>query len=729
MKNEMNTDILLISNGYLQVPTGTRAATENTEAMLGTVLANLAHHGFVPNIECMTQLRLLSAAQLKAWWPNVELAIKSVSGASRQMGKFVVYKNFPKECLAMGDAEWVIKQILMYIGFPNELFTEEEKARPSMLEAKNLKVLSLASATAYADIFKSLMDNASRWSDNQELWAKFLIPETGSINVDEFKFKENGIVLAAHVLNLHFDYQPQAKTSRRVKQVAVQAVQKPLATTVSIANATDVLRLCAAMSGCDASLRETVRFRRFKRAERRLLVTMLEGTKNLTDDFAMRPESWKRLLAQLHPGDYSVPRVKDAYNALYKGEALSFNAKVDPQEPTEAILDTLVTRPGEFLRRFHHMYDMFGLKAAEQFVTVIPKLSTGQLVKFRAYIETINERITLMYAPKGNWGKVQVAYNEKKKIRDNAKKLLVRAIGRELKSRWKVAFPNGIKLDPATAGIKLQSNDQKLAEYGRGTVFNIPDTVNFLRSASYWKSQSAGYGNIWFDNGWNFFDQNWADMGVCSWDNQRFYTDTENVKRYGRRYGGNEIGAIFSGDPTNSKEMAGRACQMADLYIDKLVKAGVRYAVWNVLCFSKVPFNDAEDVLATLQMGEDAESGKLYEPSRAQMVFPLKGKAYTKYVAYIDLVERKLVYMDADLKSNTTSASYNGAVLTEKMPAYQEYLDSLPSVADLFGNANKGTTPVVYTDEGLKIRSKKAYVFQPRNPNNSFEKIALSSVL
>jgi len=341
---------------------------------------------------------------------------------------------------------------------------------------------------------------------------------------------------------------------------------------------------------------------------------------------------------------------------------------------------------------------------------VLGKLSITQLVKLASYFGTINYRKTLMYAPKGNWSRVQIVPNEKIKIDPVDLHALHDLISTELSNRLNIMYPEGVDLDPRLVGVKLQTNDQKLAEYGRGTEFDIPENITFIRSASYWE-ETRSYGNTWFDNGWNFFDENWNNRGVCAW------TDVALGK-----------GAIFSGDPTNSKDMKGRGCQMIDLYIDKLVAMGIRYAVWNVLCYSGIPFDEAGDVLATLQMGETALTGKLSEPGRAQMVFPLKGKAKTKYVAYIDLVKRKLVYMDADFRGSTHSANMNGAALSVTMPAYCEYLNSLPSVADIFINARIGTTPILYSDEDTSITEGKAYVFKPLNPDNKFQKISLADV-
>jgi hypothetical protein len=260
--------------------------------------------------------------------------------------------------------------------------------------------------------------------------------------------------------------------------------------------------------------------------------------------------------------------------------------------------------------------------------------------------------------------------------------------------------------------VKLQTNDQELASYGRGTVFPIPEEMTFLRTASYWENNSS-WANTWYDNGWNFFDENWDSVGTCCWN---------------RTYDLGEA-AVFSGDPTNSKEMKGRACQMIDLYIDKLIEKGVRYAVWNVLAYSHIPFSQATgEVLATLQWGEDPQSGKLYEPSRAQLVFPLQGDNKTKYIAYIDLVERNLVYMDANLKGRVSSAAANTAILSEQMPAFVDYLDSLPSVADLFRHA-PGNVPVVYTDAEREIPEGQAYVFKAENEENSYEQLDLTKFL
>lgn len=727
----MKYEILLANNVAEINTTNTSGVNAGNSILVSTLLSNLMSYGYTLSIKAVEKIQLLSEAELHIFWNNIKPALDEVTGNNRNMDAFVVYKNFPSEVLNKTEAEYWFNQILMYIGFPNDLFTEEVKQRDPLFEKISLKVLSVAEDNALNTIFKNYMNNKSRWSDNQSKYANWLLANTQqtTISLSDFAFKENGI-----------------KTIYEAMKLGI---------TVSINDATDVLRLAATMSEQDTSLRNNVKFRNFTKPERRVLLGLLENTKNLSDDLATRKTLWKKLLSRLHPGDFKFEKVKTVYNELYNNKVKSFNSKIETmintihennkpkvsyeiksgnykledlkqvytkraenkpetyvvKQDDKRLVEELKQRPGEFLRRFHAVYNLMNKEAVSGFITVIPKLKTVQLLKFKKYIETVNNRKTFIYPPRGKWNLAQFVENTKTEITEKDLSILVNALSKELKKRMKEKFPTGVLLDDAVKNIKLQTNDQELAEYGRGTVFNIPENIKFFRSASFWSIKSNS--NIWFDNGWNFFSEDWKSVGACSWNEQTYKGKS----------------AIFSGDPTNSKDMDGRACQMIDLYLEKLIASGVRYAVWNILAYSNISFSSADDVLATLQMGEHAEKGKLYEPSRAQMVFKLKGDNLTKYIAYIDLVERKLVYMDANFNGCVSSASRNGETLEAKMPAFLEYMDSLPSVHDLLSYAKKGKTPVLFTDKDVKIETEEAYVFKKENSNNDFKDINLTSIL
>jgi hypothetical protein len=694
----MKTELILIKNGLIELPEADSKKSLDV-SIVGTVFSNLAYYGFVLNKEATNRLLKLSETQVKEWWTSTERILKEVTGANKNMDKYVVYKNFPQEVLDMGLCEYWVKQIFMYIGCPNEYFTETEVVRDKMFEKIQLKVLQLAKADSLKTIYTGLLKSPARWTDEQFGFVRyFVVHQKFDLNVKLIPFKENLVLILAEVM------------ANDLK--------------VKISSATDILRLGVALSDGDVTFKTDSKFKSFSRKYRKFMLKQLEDSSNLDEDVARDRNRWKKFLRALHPGDYasSFPNVNAVYNKLYHDNVTTFNASVEELIILKdvKVLTLLQKRPGDFVRRLHKLIDMFGLKAANNFIKVMPKLKTIQLLKIQKYLLTIDSRLYLAFAPRGNWTKLKVMPNDKNSLPTKLRTYLNQAINTELAERLNKSFKNGVILSEKTEYVKLQTNDSDLTPYGRGTVFEIPKNIQFIRSASYWKNKAygtSGYCNLWYDNGWNFFNDDWKNVGNLCWSEVKF----------------GDNAAIFSGDPTSNKDVEGNACQLIDLYIDRLLMEGVRYAVWNILCYNRVCFNKSE-VFAALQWGEEPQNGKLFEPSRCQMSFPLKGDNMTKYIAYIDLKERKLVYIDANLKGQVNSAVSNGKTLEEVMPAYVEYLDTIPSVHDLFKNAKQkkgGTpaTPILYTDDGFEINGGNAYVFKPSNKENKYKPVSITEYL
>ena len=582
----LTTQQVLISNGYLSVEaeSGPLALTDLVKNRnLLTVVSNLNYYGFMPSKDTLELLNGLSRDELASFWKKTEPAVKSVTADDRQMDDFVVYQNFPAEVLDMSHCEYWCKQILMYFGFDKDMLRENPVARDPLFENTTLKVLHLADDQSLQGICMALLSNKSRWTAPQLEQVKFLLGELRARNFTSSKagFRENGIQAISHLMDTVSDHN------------------------IIVEDATDILRLAALRSEADISLRQKVKFKNFSRKERRVLCRMLETSKNLESDFAERPALWKTLLRRLHPGDFKYARLSAAYNDLYNGKLQSYASKVEAAIKTKdsGVFGLLKQRPGEFVRRFHHLCSVFGMGAVEAFAEIMPRLTTLQILKMVRYTQTINNRKFLAFPPRSNWNRLQIVANTKKPLQQAGIDLLQEKANAVISERLREILPEGFDVDSRMEDVKLQTNDQELASYGRGTVFQIPDNMKFLRTASYWENTG---GTSWFDNGWNFFGENWENKGVICWDHTHMM----------------DTSAAFSGDPVNSSEMKGRACQMIYLYIDKLLAQGIRYAVWNVLCFSNIPFSGATgEVLATLQWGEEPQAGKLYEPSRAQSVF------------------------------------------------------------------------------------------------------------
>lgn len=691
----LSDDLLLVEKGMLVLARDAlpRVSPENRvdPQALGTVLANFAWFGAVPSETFLARLRETDAAGLSAAWSRIEALLRAGTGADRDMDQAVVYRNFPSEVLDMSRAEYWCRQILMYHGLPNDLVTQEPRERAALDESLDLKVVEAVDPGRRDALRGELARSTTRWrsAELDAAVALFLretptVSRQDTIEVGEYGFRSNALALAVRL----FPDRPELE--------------------VITTSATDVLRLAAGLGGGDVEMKTAPRFKAFSRPMRRKLVAMLEQAVDLEGDFARHPEYWKRLLSRLHPGEFKAPRVSAAYDALYKGLPDRFNARLEAalKAADPAALDILASEPGTFARQLTRAWKTFGRDALVRFAMLLPKLTTDRLLQLEKHLETLGQRQHRLVRPRGRWNAVQVVDMPKSPISAEDRDWLVARLRAERKTRLDAAFPEGIALDEATSAVSLPMNGQDLSPYGPGTVFDIPADMTFLRSASYWKCPGEGR-DIWFDNSWNFFAADWTPVSTCCWNAERVGT-----------------AALFSGDPTNSKDLEGRGCQMIDLYLDDLANRGIAYGVWSLLCFSHLPFDDAEDVLATLQWGEKPQTGKLYEPARAQMVFPVKGNDFSRYIAYVDIAARKLVSLDVTLPGSVESATANEKRLSQIMPALVDHLGALPRVHDLFAPAAGGQTPVLRSDADAPV-SGQGWVFEPRNEASTLDPIDL----
>jgi hypothetical protein len=686
----MNYIELLLNNNYVSIPDSNKENLNNNEAV-ATIAMNIAYYGRSLSQEAFNKLKTLDANDLVNWWEALEVELKKITGAHLQMGKHIVYKNFPKEVLDKNEFEYWLPQILMYCGFPKELFTQEEVKRPKINEGKNPVVLHLAVDKDHNTLFKiisSIAKSPAKWNPFElaaieQFW--------NCTSISEIPFKENMVSYANYLMSKNID--------------------------VSMPTATDVLRLACALSGGDPSLKEDVKFKSFSNQTRRMFINSLENSTNLVDDVAARKEIYKRFLYGLHASSYvhkygrkKYPKLAATIDMLYNDKLESFNSKVEflLKNKDVSVLDLLAERPGVFKRRLCQTINLFGEKAAKRFVKqdVLSKLTVYQLVSLKTFLEMKNVRDYRVFPPKGNWAKMQIVDN--KFIDKDCVKLIVSNLSKEIKNR----VPSVNYLDSDLMKVKLPSPGE-ISKYTRGTEIVIPEDVDFLRIASYW--QSLNKSTVWFDNGVNFFDSNWNAVETIAW----------NLPKVGKdKY------AVFSGDPVNSQTSDGKACQVIDIYLDK-IPDHIRYGVWNILCYSRVKFSEVEEVFGCLQWGKDKLTGKVFEPSRSQIAFNIKGDVYSKYICVFDFFERKIIMLDVALKAHVNSAKANEQILTQNLPAFIEYVATLPSVYDLFMNSvdKDSNIKMLYSDKNTSLLDVEAYVFKPENDKNKFNQIDINKII
>lgn len=706
----LNKNIIAIQNNYLCLPVVENNIAQNNLKELATIVSNFNYYGFMPSYEVFKKLQSFDVKTLTSFWKDIEISLKKITGEDKNISDFVVYKNFPKESLSKTRSEYVIDQILIYFGVSYDSIREKELVREEMKDKITYKVLQEAPIDIFSVIFNSLCQRANAWTDIQKETAEFLFQEMNmSLDMSEFNFKENGATLSK------------------------LAIGKDLSIKADIA--TDILRIAYSWSEVDFSTpAKSVVFKKFKRSERRFLLSLLENSKTLENDVRMKKDVWKKLFGRLNPNDYKFKKVNTVYNLIYnkkiKGMESSFKKLLSDSNDL-AISEAVKMSPGFYVRNIHQLYKAFGKKTFEVLPSIVQKLSVSQLIKLSKYIETENNKRTRLVAPKGNWRKIQLIENKKVRFLESDILFVTEIISNELNRKLKNVFPNGVFLSKELDSVKLPTNDLKLDLYGRGTSFEIPENIKTIRLASYWENGERVNG--WFDNGVNLLSENLEDKGCCTWDT------------------GNTKGAIFSGDPLPSNDMKGRGAQLIDLDLEKLKNNGSRYVLWSILSYNNKPFSQVPSVFGAMQFCEDSELGNLFEPSRCQMMFDIADNSLSKYVAYIDTYERKIVFLDANLPASTNTARYNTQhVIGEEgqFSALLQYIDSQPSVFDLLKTLKSSiiikeselnsemelpsNIPYFgFSDENIifKDENQKSYLFKHTRETNKFERINVLDLL
>lgn len=687
---DITKSVVLLTNNYISVPLFEEEPTDKaSNGDVGTVLSNFAYYGYIPSNDIINTIANFSRAQLVQFWNSTENIFKTYYKDVLNAKKGVVYKNFPEEVLSKSEGEYWVAQILMYYGNPYKLFVEHEKERKKVdIDLTSLIVLYQETKDTMKDIFNAYINKKVSITPKEEehLDAILKALDIKSFDISSSAFKTNGIRIAKKVF-------------QRGGSVNAQ-------------NTTDILRFAVAICDGDISLKTPVKCFKLNRPKRRILLHMLNPIEHYEEDFAARPNTFKALMKALRPGDYSwAKNVSKMYDELYRDNVHSFASKVSSSETP---IELLKSRPGIFLRQFHEMYSKDPQLAISGIEEIFPSLSVYQLLKFKKYIKNVNDSQFIIARPKSSWSKAKLINRKKVDLSIPHVEELVYHINALLSIKLNKLFPHGVMKGKYLDKIALPSNDQEVS-IGRGTIYELPDSIKYIRTATYWENYSGKFGgdfSFYFDNSWNFIHkEKERDTCIC-WNK----TSEKEL-------------AVFSGDPVISNNKHKVAAQLIDLNLENLLQEGYEFAIWSVLSYNNIDFNKAEKVFACLQFLENQQNGELFEPSKVDIQFALKGESTNKMVVLLNIKKREIVYLDMSFpRISVSSASRNSANVREFLPAALQNLKDIPTVADLTENINDGETPFLYTDKDIKV-SDTAFVFKSVNPDNDYKQLDLQKIL
>ncbi|MEU9044001.1 MULTISPECIES: MXAN_6230/SCO0854 family RING domain-containing protein [unclassified Kitasatospora] len=468
-----------------------------------------------------------------------------------------------------------------------------------------------------------------------------------------------------------------------------------------LTTATDVLRLIWAWSGAEPDLlpgtARTLRLRGLPRPLRRELLAVLDAfpVGTLAEDLRRHREPWLRVGELLHPYEHRArfpyaaaafavlrqsdldlhglgPQLREAPAPLRVRETPgghtrltveTFAAGVEhalEQGDLPAAVRLLTRRPGELVRRLHHLLRVhetwfpgrpLPAELAEALPGALRAVAPGPLLgaygRLRAP-RALGER--RLYFPRGrvasakarsDWG-TRVPAGLSAPVCALIEAELLRRAERSVREagRYEVAV-----LDDGLADLVVpfaeRASAKTLVAVPRGSVQRLPNGEH-LRLFVHWMQRP--HQRVDLDLSVAFYDEEWQFVGLC---------DYTRLVLGGRA-------AVHSGDYTTAPPPHG-ATEFVDLDVQRLGKARARYAVVVVFSYNDVPFEDLTDAFAgfmTLTPSEAARQRKgSFHPQSVRQRLDLAGDAKICVPMIVDLQTRE--YTWTDLNPGSGSGFHN----------------------------------------------------------------------
>ena len=608
---------------------------------LATLLKNLEDLGYTLSNELLEIVSTLSLKDL------VEFYSQTVEDLKVMVGDHVkhnpMYPNFPEQVMNMSEAELYFNAMVHYFGrfMGVRLMPHTDvKNRKELTEKTKLKIIDIGTRADFKSIFTNLVSSNTSLSETDKEDINWFIRVLGDatgqrdlitpIMPDNIPLRENVALVAG--LFMERGLEVDKLLSKHIK------------------TATDVLRLSISMSNGDVSLATSTKFRNFKREERRMLLSLLENCKNITDDMIRYKERWKRLGERLHPFENKnrYTNCCKAFSIIFNKEPyMTFGGKVE-QAIKNFEIDTAVkllkNRPGEYARRLDNLIRLSDnpKNVVSTFAEIAEKVSTPVLLQVKAHFlqRTVSHNNSVRtFFPKGNVSKLQAIDNTLQRINPLHCMNIVTICNNALRDRFAEGESLGkVYIDKRIEGFNVpfsqRSSSKSLRTIPRGSKYDLADgdTVRFF---IHWKDTDESV------NSWSQTVD--VDLSaVCLDENHDYVMDISytNLK---------ELGCYHSGDITSAPD---GASEFIDLSIEKCLKRDIRYIVMSVLSYSGQLFSDIPECFAGVMMRQMPQSGEIFEPKTVDNRLDLTSENKISIPMIIDLKERKVIWTDLGLKSN-----------------------------------------------------------------------------
>jgi hypothetical protein len=632
-------NVVAIQRGLVLVPDG----NEGSAQLAASLQAELMNLGFALDSAAFAAASRAPREWLANYYAEVIPYLRKRLGAERDHPPF--YRNFPAQVMEASHLELFLNAFIHYRSNGTWEPPQALRDRGFAFEGTTFNPVRLGTEADLKAIFAKLVSiNQSLTQQDNEAIVWLIDTYRDELELPKaIPFKETLCLLAARGMDVPI------KTPTDVLRVAVYlsggdvslpAIPKP---TVKEIRPGLVKWFLDHLLAARKQARENFKFRKFSRAERRLILGLLEKTNADPTEMQRHLGRWLRLGEILHVGEYAsrFPRSAAAFHALRnqrkRTKVRTFAARVDLafREGWRDGVDLLATRPGEFARRLDWMLRTRGGGDREYVLATFDRVGrdVSSKVLFELYdhfgqrLRPDAPRVVML---KGARSKMKTLPPLPPMDRD-----LVRRIGNAiltiLRARAAALQPLGkVWIDDRLKGVPLpfamRSVNTSVKTYVRGTRIPFRPEAKVVRAFIHWFDE---HGSIDLDLSAGLYDASLKPAGHISFTNLKL----------------DRLNCCHSGDIRHRK---GPCAEYVDLDVERCLANGVRYATLLAFNYDAEPMHTVKDCVFGLMEREHAQANEIFVPKTISNCMALANEGTSVIVCVVDLERREYIWADVE---------------------------------------------------------------------------------
>lgn len=614
--------IIGLQNGWVLLPNDNKP-----NGLAATIQYELMQAGYMLDEKAYNAVEYAPHDEAVCFHSEVIGYLRTMLGDTGNFRPF--YEGFPQQVMELSHAELFINQLLHY--WSNGAFEPDawKGERPVAMEHPQYKMLHCGTTEDFEAIFTTLCAANQAHTDQSRatiLWFVRNYPDVARLLPPQVPFKETLCMLAAEGMP------------------------------VTLATATDVLRLAVYMSGGDISLppipspeerkkakykTHTYKFKKFTRSERRMLIERLEQSTCDASEMALKAERWKRLGEILHIGDYArrYPRSVQAINSVRNDQACSWYAQVAAADSIKEKIDILSQRPGEYVRRLDLLLRQAGNESdrgvvIDTFAQLLPNVSSKVLYELYNHFLRRSDPDAVRPLQLKN-RRTPIFLDALPPMNSTDIERLNTLIADELKRRYSTLPPMGRvyiddKLRNIPVPLQMRGLNPTLKTLVRGT--RVP-----LGNAN---AKVIRFYLHWIDKEYS------EDLDLSA-----TFVGEESIETISWATGLKNQCAIHSGDVRHRK---GDCAEYIDVILDEARKT-FRYVIITANNFERRPMNSIDAAFGYMER-EHPEANRTWIPQTTANSFRFSSEAQGVHMVIFDLEQMQYIVLDTDSQSLPVAA-------------------------------------------------------------------------